>query len=108
MKEALTAHAKDAQVVAFKSVVCYRSGLAVSVARSPQSDLAAFEEVFVKYKVQGNVRLAAKAVNDMVVRMALQIAGDFNKPGLYIPSLARCYATGSVSLRSSIPHGPWR
>jgi hypothetical protein len=84
LAESLTLSAKDSQVVGFKSIVCYRTGLDVY----PDSDL---DEDYFKailswvnmYKERGSIRLNNKFTNDYVVRIALAIAGAHNKPGAF-------------------------
>jgi hypothetical protein len=77
--------ARDPVVVGFKSVVCYRTGLNVGV--NPD-DLSGVKRSIVatvsSWKNAGGsgvLRLADKALNDFVVRTALSIATEFDKPG---------------------------
>ena len=73
-------------VVGFKSVVCYRTGLNIS----PNSDDLSSVEMGIASTVSSwngeaggsdELRLANRALNDFVVRTALSIATEFNKPG---------------------------
>ncbi|KAF8064167.1 amidohydrolase-domain-containing protein [Lyophyllum atratum] len=91
LADTLTKCADDPLTVAFKSVVCYRSGMAVSLgpdatfALGPEAKLhaeflAAFERVFVSHRGQTKVRLEEKVLNDYVVRAALKLAGIKDKP----------------------------
>ena len=73
-------------VVGFKSVVCYRTGLNVSL---NCGDSSSIEEAIItavsswKENAGGSavLRLANKSLNDFVVCIALSIAAEFNKPG---------------------------
>jgi uncharacterized protein len=65
--------ARDAGYVALKSIIAYRTGLAVQ-ATSRADAVAAFGPVKELARRQGRVRLATKALNDYVVLLALQIA----------------------------------
>jgi len=73
--------AMDPDVVGFKSVVCYRTGLDVQV--QPYLDLCvgAFAELFSVYQQSGKIRIAHKPLNDYVVTMALEVAAEYKKPG---------------------------
>lgn len=75
--------AKDPNVAGFKSVVCYRTGLDVSAVDDSRAASTALMSIYLKYR-QSNVplRLADKPVNDFVVRMALEVAAEHNKPGM--------------------------
>lgn len=78
--------ARDPVVVGFKSVVGYRTGLNISV---DPDDFSGVERSILatvswwKNRAGGSnvLRLADKALNDFVVRTALSIATEANKPG---------------------------
>jgi len=74
--------ARDPDVVGFKSVICYRTGLDISVTMREKLDSRA--EAFLDYitngKTTGNWRLASKPLNDMVTNLAVQISGECGKP----------------------------
>ena len=74
--------ARDPEVVAFKSVICYRTGLDIEITMKERLDSRA--EVFLDYiregKRTGNWRLASKPLNDMVTNIACQIGGEYGKP----------------------------
>jgi hypothetical protein len=78
----LTFCAIDPQVAAFKSIVCYRTGLNISIWGSPASMKFSLLDVFKTYRDKGNIRLSHKALNDHVVCVALEVAGKYDKPGL--------------------------
>ncbi|KAF9652156.1 amidohydrolase 2 [Thelephora ganbajun] len=77
--------ARDPVVVGFKSVVAYRTGLSINI---NSDDVSNVERSIVatlsswKRKAKGSdvLRLADKPLNDFVVRTALSIATEFNKP----------------------------
>jgi hypothetical protein len=97
LRERLEANAKDSNVAGFKTVVCYRTGLEVSTVPDPFAEDDAWFDIFAHAEnsalfdiidhSQSNVplRLANKPLNDLVVRTTLEIAAEYNKPGI-IPS----------------------
>ncbi|KAF4611557.1 hypothetical protein D9613_003781 [Agrocybe pediades] len=80
LTESLTNSALDKDVVGFKSIVCYRTGMNVSVSGNKEEEQAALQEVLATYQAQGKLRLQHKALNDLVVRIALDVAGKYKKP----------------------------
>jgi Amidohydrolase len=78
----LTEEARDPDVVGFKSVICYRTGLDIDITMKERLDSRA--EVFLEYIVNGrktgNWRLASKPLNDMISNLACQISGQYGKP----------------------------
>jgi len=75
--------AKDPEVVGFKSVICYRTGLdIVDTRRERMGD--AMQESFVEYLENagqsGSWRLNVKPINDLVANLALQVSGEYGKP----------------------------
>jgi len=74
--------ATDPDVVGFKSVICYRTGLDIEVTIKERLDSRAdaFHEYFVHGKRTGNWRLEIKALNDVVTNLACQISGSYGKP----------------------------
>lgn len=74
--------ALDPEVVGFKSIACYRTGLDIST----NPDLNAMGKDIVitllKYEVTKTLRLADKSINDVIVTMTLKIAGECGKPGM--------------------------
>ena len=100
--------ARNPAVVGFKSVICYRTGLNVSV--NPD-DFSGVEKSIVttvsSWKDAGGsgvLRLADKALNDFVVCTALSIATEFNKPGECRPSTVIPCLNGEGLSSSPIPH----
>ncbi|KAH9029232.1 amidohydrolase 2 [Lactarius pseudohatsudake] len=68
--------------LAFKSVVCYRTGLDVDVASNVPAEIEALRGAYGQFRLRANVpvRLENKPLNDFVVRMTLEIAAEHNKP----------------------------
>ena len=69
----------------FKSAVCYRTGLEVSTVPDRSAETSALIDTFKTFKPSQSkvsVRLANKPLNDLVVRMTLEIAAEYNKPGV--------------------------
>lgn len=81
LKASLTKSAQDPRVAAFKSIVCYRTGLDVSTVTSQASLKFSLLDIFKQYQQTGTIRLQHKALNDYVVCLALQISTDSSKPG---------------------------
>ncbi|TFK37638.1 amidohydrolase-domain-containing protein [Crucibulum laeve] len=80
LSASLKKSAVDPEVVGFKSIVCYRTGLDVSTISSPASLKFSLLDMFKMYQDKGSIRLARKALNDQVVRITLEIAGKHDKP----------------------------
>ncbi|KAJ7890617.1 amidohydrolase 2 [Mycena olivaceomarginata] len=81
LKASLIDSANDMNVVGFKSIACYRTGLDVAPeAASEDSLLASLAEVSKTYRETATIRLAHKALNDHIVRMALEVSGECGKP----------------------------
>lgn len=80
-KASLTDSAKDQNVVGFKSVACYRTGLDVATSAESEAIVICLKDVSKMYQETGTIRIAHKALNDHVVRMALEISGEYQKPG---------------------------
>src|SRR6266702_3868835 len=80
----LKANADNPSVAGFKSVVCYRTGLDVDVASSVPAAIEALRGAYGQFRLRANVpvRLKHKPLNDFVVRMALEVAAEHNKPGI--------------------------
>ena len=105
LSERLRSSALDKDVAGFKSIVCYRTGMDVSVSGSKTDEEAALQEVFNAYREQGKIRLEHKPLNDLVVRITLGIAGRFEKPGISRHLLKRkikltCHKKSSISYRT--------
>jgi len=86
---------KDPDVVGFKSVICYRTGLDVSLG-SPLTEH--WEELAERWIGQNisKLRLEQKEFNDWVVCLTMKIAGKYQKPGtLTTMSLTSLYSSNS-------------
>lgn len=83
MRKNLTLNAVDENVVAFKSIVCYRTGLDIST--SDLTDLDVLEPALLNllelFVTTGKIRLAEKSLNDYLVCLALEAAGEHGIPG---------------------------
>jgi hypothetical protein len=78
----LVQSAKDPNVVGFKTVICYRTGLDIDITIKERLDSRS--EAFLEYIQNGNrtgsFRLNSKPLNDMITNLALQISGEYGKP----------------------------
>lgn len=81
LKAKLSENGMDTEVAGYKSIVCYRSGMNVCVTGSVEERESALEDLRDVFDKSGKVRLAHKALNDEVVRIALEVAGHYGKPG---------------------------
>ena len=82
IRERLAANAKDPSVAGFKSVVCYRTGLDVSTVPDPAAEATALFDACQHFQPDVPLRLANKPLNDLVVRTTLEVAAEYNKPGM--------------------------
>ncbi|KAJ6518718.1 amidohydrolase-domain-containing protein [Mycena sanguinolenta] len=74
-------NAKDKNVVGFKSIACYRTGLDVAPeADSEDCILVSLTDVLKMYQTTGTIRLAHKPLNDHILRMTFGVAGKCGKP----------------------------
>ncbi|EJF59219.1 amidohydrolase-domain-containing protein [Dichomitus squalens] len=82
LRKSLHASAADPDVVGFKSIICYRTGLDVVAGDSLCQ--VTLERLLVGlvlvYMAKGTLRLADKAINDYVVNVAMTIAAEYDKP----------------------------
>ena len=80
--KSLLESARDPDVVGFKSVICYRTGLDIDVTTRERLDSRAecFLDYFTNGKTTGNWRLTAKPLNDMIANLAIHISGECGKP----------------------------
>ncbi|KAL0577180.1 hypothetical protein V5O48_004819 [Marasmius crinis-equi] len=100
LKNLLVEHAKDAFVVGFKSIVCYRTGLDVSPTSEGLDESrfgSCLQNIRKKYEVDGVVRLEIKPLNDLVVQIALDVAGEYDKPVQFHTGLGDSDITLSLS-----------
>ena len=81
LAKSLKESAGDANVVGFKSIVCYRTGLNVAIVSCTASLESSLVDLFKTYKEEGRLRLAHKALNDLVVRIAVEMASEHDIPG---------------------------
>jgi len=79
---ALTTFAKRPDVIGFKSVVCYRTGLSVSLYEDRENMLQKFHELWTNYcrDPSKKIRLQHKSLNDHLVRMTLALCETHKKP----------------------------
>lgn len=88
MGDTLTRYAQDPAVVGFKSIVCYRTGLDVSTYGSQAGLKFSLLDVFKMLQTKDKIRLAQKDLNDLVVRITVEVAGKHQMPGgplIYLP-----------------------
>jgi len=98
----LEGYAKDPNVAGFKSVVCYRTGLDVSIVPNRPAAVTAMDGVYQRFRSKGKnepLRLADKPLNDLVVRKTIKIAAQYSKPGM-VPSFSPLIVPNT---RSTIP-----
>jgi hypothetical protein len=86
LRARLEATAKDPDVAGFKSVVCYRTGLDVSIVPNSTAEVEALHITSLRFGVGTNtpLRLENKALNDLVVRTTIEVAGEHGKPGMML------------------------
>ena len=83
--KSLSILADSPDVVGFKSIVCYRTGLDVSLSSTEHEKVVAMDALWDRYfSNDGHIRLEHKALNDEVVRIALTVAGAKGIPGGHI------------------------
>ncbi|KAH8101284.1 amidohydrolase-domain-containing protein [Cristinia sonorae] len=80
VEDAIQAAAADPEVVAFKSIACYRTGLDIAITTYTEEIERALMVIVLRYEMTRKLRLADKAVNDMIVLTTLRIAGRCGKP----------------------------
>ncbi|KAK1227120.1 hypothetical protein PQX77_009886 [Marasmius sp. AFHP31] len=106
IRHTITDLARDPTVVGFKSVVCYRTGLDVSPTHAG-FDAISFEAQWnalkTKFIQQGTLRLEVKFLNDLVVRTALEVAGEYDKPGKS-PFRSSSSLTPVLAIFSPVPY----
>lgn len=71
----------NGKVVGFKSIICYRTGLNVSLTDADETIASTLNDVFSMYRQSHLVRLQHKPLNDYVLRLALELCRDIGKPG---------------------------
>lgn len=80
---ALEVAAADPEVVGFKSIVCYRTGLNITVEPAVAAVAENLSMLASLYRTTRKLRLQTKLINDFVVNTVLQIAGRCGKPGQF-------------------------
>ena len=93
---AIQAAANDPEVVGFKSIVCYRTGLDVSPNVYADDTERTLMMVVLRYEMTKKLRLADKPLNDMIVVTTLRIAAQCGKPGMLI-QLRLCELASDMS-----------
>ncbi|PSR73001.1 hypothetical protein PHLCEN_2v11105 [Hermanssonia centrifuga] len=97
---ALEESAADPEVVGFKSIACYRTGLNV-VPDVNDEDGNRVEQcvtvVMLRYEVTRTLRLADKALNDYIVNSTMRVAGKCGKPVQFHTGLGDSDITLSLS-----------
>ncbi|KAK2462519.1 hypothetical protein APHAL10511_005489 [Amanita phalloides] len=79
-------HLRDAisstenKVVALKSIVCYRTGLNVSLDNAQEAIKISLNDLFSTYRQTQSCRLQSKSLNDYVVCLTLDICRETEKP----------------------------
>lgn len=84
LQERLRACAADPEVVGFKSIACYRTGLDISLGQSETEQKVTertLMSLILLYASTGVWRLAEKPIVDHVVNLTMRIAGECGKPG---------------------------
>ena len=78
----LVTAAREPDVVGFKSVICYRTGLDMEVTIKEKLETRGedFLRYFINGKKTGSWRLETKSLNDMIANIAVQISGEYGKP----------------------------
>ncbi|RPD76968.1 hypothetical protein L226DRAFT_504889 [Lentinus tigrinus ALCF2SS1-7] len=76
----LKTSAADPEVVGFKSIACYRTGLDVTTSQDPSAIERAIMTMLLVYVAKHDLRLADKPINDFIVNMTMRIAGECGKP----------------------------
>ena len=101
--ETLENDAVNKDVVGFKSIVCYRTGLDIALSNPIEEQEQALLQLFDEYMKTGSIRLKHKPLNDEVVRITLTIAGNHNKPGNENPEIV----TGNINILLSSAISYW-
>lgn len=81
LTEAIQEAANDPEVVGFKSIICYRTGLDVAVNVYKDDIERAFLGIVLRYEMFKTLRLADKPINDTILHTTLRIAAQCGKPG---------------------------
>ncbi|KIK97846.1 hypothetical protein PAXRUDRAFT_824516 [Paxillus rubicundulus Ve08.2h10] len=79
-RECIIASAEDKEVVGFKSVACYRTGLDIATSGTPAEIQTSLLAAIARFEQTGDLRFEHKALNDYLVRIVLEITGEYQKP----------------------------
>ena len=79
-EDLLDLYGRDPDVVGFKSVICYRTGLDVSLGSPLTENWIEFAERWIEQGVN-SLRLEQKEFNDWIVCLTMKIASKYQKPG---------------------------
>lgn len=96
LNHALEVCAVDPEVVAFKSIACYRTGLNIAVNPDLREIQQCLTGLMLRYEATKTLRLADKAINDHVVNAVLRVSGQCGKPGTQQRSKLLSLATGGT------------
>ncbi|THH29290.1 hypothetical protein EUX98_g4877 [Antrodiella citrinella] len=80
LTEAIQEAANNPEVVGFKSIACYRTGLDIAVTSHREEIERSIMGIVLRYATTKKLRLADKPINDMIVLTTLRIAGQCGKP----------------------------
>ncbi|GAB1315112.1 hypothetical protein MFIFM68171_05322 [Madurella fahalii] len=69
----IVAAIEDPDVAAFKSVICYRTGLDIASEENEAAARAAFSEIMANFALLGFERLQVKSLNDLVVHRTARL-----------------------------------
>jgi hypothetical protein len=97
---------RDPDVVGFKSVVCYRTGLDVSLGSPLTEHWKEFAERWIGQNVS-NLRLEQKEFNDWVVCLTMKIAAKYQKPGALSDLVVDLGVFTEFPIHSTVPHRSW-
>lgn len=79
-EERIVTCANDDDVVGFKSIACYRTGLDIAPSGADEDVEKSLLEAWTQYEATDGFRLKHKALNDYLLRIVLRIAGQYKKP----------------------------
>ena len=77
----LQACGTDPEVVGFKSIACYRTGLDIVYMQDSHKIEQCLTMVMLRYEATRTMRLADKTLNDYIVNVALHVSSGCGKPG---------------------------
>ncbi|KAI0339169.1 amidohydrolase 2 [Trametopsis cervina] len=80
LRDALGKAAMDPEVVGFKSIACYRTGLNITVNPDIASVTTSVSELVLDYSESKPLRLEIKDVNDWIVNLTLEVSSQCGKP----------------------------